>query len=51
MTRNSTEFDYNGSTDTKQATKKSGPSWLLILLYIAASIVGIVIIAWWWFLR
>lgn len=42
MEKNSTEFDYSGKADTKREIKRSGPSWLLIILIVAVAIIGII---------
>ena len=38
MDKNSTEFDYSGKGDTTREIKRSGPSWLLIILIMTVSI-------------
>jgi hypothetical protein len=51
MAKNSTEFSYGGTTKTERIVKKSGPSWLLIIFYVAVSVLGILVLGIWWLAR
>ena len=51
MDKNSTEFNYGQNADTSRDIKKSGPSWLLIILIVAVSVIGIIALGMGWLIK
>lgn len=46
--KDSGEFDYGSKADTKDVMTKSGPVGLLVVFYIAVSLLGIIALLVWW---
>ena len=47
--KNTSEFEHETKADTKEVITKTGPLGLLLVFYIAISVLGIIAVTlWWW---
>ena len=47
----STEFNRDSDTSVKDVATKSGPMGLLLVFYIAVSMLGLIVLLIWWLSR
>ena len=51
MSNNSKQSNYDSKADLKDVIIKSGPPGLIVVYYIAVSILGIIVLGLWWMLN
>ena len=51
MSNNSNKFNHEIKADLKDVVIKSGPLGLIVVYYIAVSILGIIVLGLWWMLN